>query len=711
MIAIWSRAARTPGTCRCITCATSSAAVARRAGAAGIRRSWLGIPTSTFVYTAVFTAGLAIDAKSKRNRNEQWETAFEQLRGEMSRAPSRNYTNGPNEKVKKKSRTETIEDLLSKDVDWDMIQRLAGMELTEDEIFDNRQFEADVDHIPESLWNLLAYDSRLPDVSRQAPEWPANTGPDLIPHYLPPQSLWSPEHLRWTAIRRRQTWKKLAIQELSVGLLIHSLLAHTKVSELPEEAFAPLSTHIQSISLLSQNENQAARLKIKNDIAMMANMPIDCSPDEIYNAKVQTNGPAIPVYHQDSDGDFYSITQQMNTAIQNLIMNVKNDPKHRRGESLRLVTAKICHNLLVSSAAPDVQTINILLTGYKKRSQPKIVNSIIAAFYACKIRPNEITCATILDHYVQWNQPDRFSNFVAQMRGLKNALMLARPDITINEVGESRLIRVADNKVYQKVYPTPVVFNALMLGVLKFAGFERAVDIYFEMKEDGWGLDTLGLSHYLKDCVGRADWNGGLIIWQEIASIKHKIKPAHMANAYANMLSLASVTGNTVAYNQLLTDIVRKGYDRQRIMEQVMMTTRDVSEYQNNTAPAWTADNLLIAVSDYLDHKPSSNEEVVPESAFEEGVDEAFWARNPTPSDVSDLHDSARNDTMPDQDPDEIWQAWMQHELGVGEPMVQKPTPKPTPEPVVEEPKSDGKRTSKSRDKQQRSRNGDRFPD
>ena len=220
-------------------------------------------------------------------------------------------------------------------------------------------------------------------------------------------------------------------------------------------------------------------------------------PEDIMTIRSGPKFSAEPDYMQDADGDFHHIAEQLNTAIRNIFDEYQD--KRKDTTQLAIATAKICHNLLISSAAPNLQTFNILLTGFQKWERPRLVRSVIAAWDDCKIRPNEITCVAILDHYVEANRPDDFSRFVAKMRGAGDAHMLAHPDITINEASEGRLIRASDTKVFQKVYPTPMVFHSLMHGVLRFAGFDRAMDIYYEMKDDGWGLDMGALSRFLDD--------------------------------------------------------------------------------------------------------------------------------------------------------------------------------------------------------------------
>jgi hypothetical protein len=665
------------------------------------------MPTSTFVYTAVFAAGLTMDAKAKRNRSRQWTTAFDQLRDEIERTvipeggPGGEHAYDEDESIGVGSFV-SIEEMFPEGINWDIIYRLSGMELEQEALplhrksgirsesdpdlgLPEQQSITDLENLSESLWDLLRYDSRMP----LAPvmEWPANTGPDLVRHNLPPQSLWAPDHMRWRALRKRQIQKKLIIQELSVGVLIYTLLDCTHAAQLPLDAVASLSPHLLKVARLNDKKRNRYRCQIIDVINTLYTLPKDTPPDEIKRVR-DTFNVAIPQYHQDADGDFYSICQQMNGAIKDIIAQ-----RHLDDVGIGLAAAKICHNLLVSTAAPDVQTINMLIAGLGRWRRPELVDTVISASEACKIRPNEITCAAVLNHYIQTDRPHSFSKFVGRMQANGNGLMLARPDVSINEKSEGRLVRFGE-KVKQKVFPTPVVFNTLMLGVLKFAGFDRAIEVYYAMKEEGWGLDILGLSHLLEDCIRRADWEGGSYVWEEISSIKRRVKPDHMSKAYAQMLSLCSVTGKTVAFNQVLRDLVRRGFDRKRILSSAIGTTQLSSERTESVTPPMTADNLMIAVSDYLGESRwpgqygtpaartgDTHRGELPGSFFDEvSYDEATGHRDAT------NNKPRRYPPPPVKDAEEAWAVWMQHELGEPvkqdlqsheEPQARNPEPPP----------------------------------
>ncbi|KAF1939385.1 hypothetical protein EJ02DRAFT_456983 [Clathrospora elynae] len=647
MLAILSRARQNPGTCRCISCVSSANAVAGRGGRAALRGSWaFGTPTSTFVYTTIFAAGLAVDAKVKAARNKQWDQAFEHLR-EVMDSPTRGEGAKETEAASERRGQHclTLEHLPS-DLNWQAMHRIVGMELVDDHVLRKPEMPSQVYDVLEAAWDDLRFDSRFPGA--QSLEWPANTGPDLVPYNLPPQSLWAPDTMRLTAMRRRHTWKKLALQELSTALLVHNLISRANLPRFSSTAsfdLETLSPEIHKVSSLTEAQGQQARADILESIEKLHKTMVDSPAEDVVKARIHMDHPAIPRYFQDADGDFYGISKQMNEGIKRLLQQ---KPKGN-DQSEALAILKICHNLLVSSASPDLQTFNILLAGFKRWRRPQLVDDVIASFYVNKIRPNEMTCREILGYYIFEKRPVDFSRFVARMRGVGDALMLANPNITVNEASHDRLIRISPDKIYQKVHPTPMVFDSLIGGVMTFAGFDRALDIYYELKADGWGLHVQGLTRLLSDCIRRADWEGAIYLWEEINSIKATAKPKDMAKAYYHMLSLCSITGNTVAFNQILNEVAKGGFDRKSILDAAIRTTRRAQKPKGYLAPAWAADNVMIAVSDYIsDAKPSDfGAECGDEAMFEQNV--------PDTTEDTEAHMA---------DTKVAWASWVEHEFG-----------------------------------------------
>ncbi|KAI4913180.1 hypothetical protein J4E85_010913 [Alternaria conjuncta] len=665
MRAIWSRATSNPGTCRCISCVSNTGALARRSGQTALRRTRaIGTPTSTFVYTTIFAAGLAIDARAKAARNTQWEKAFSSLAESAG-------DGSPGERTKDTdTATDSVTlghgyhgltfDDLPDDFDWSALERIVGMELDEDPVLENQEIQSQIRDYAEL--EDLRFDSRFPGM--QLLEFPTNTGPELIRYNLPPQSLWAPDALRVNALQRRHSWKKLAMQELSTGLLIHELLHKNNVPRFDkawEVDSDNLSQQIQDVIAMNAVEREQARQNILEALENLHQIPVDSPPDVIAQARIHPDHPGIPEYYQDVDGDFYAITIQMNQSIQKLFES----DVHGNDRKEAVVLAKICHNLLVSSASPDLQTFNTLLVGFRQWRRRNLIDCVIPALNYNKIRPNEITCREILNHYasLRHGNPEDFSRFVARMRGVGDGLMLATPKVNVNEASHGRLVRVDEKKVYQKVHPTPMVFSSLITGVMRFAGFDRALDIYYEMKADGWGLDVQGLTRMLNDCLRRADWEGGLYIWGEISSIKARVNHEDMTKAYGQMIGLCSITGNTVAFNQILADISTEGFDREKILGLASRNEHVAKKKKLQLAPAWVADNVMIAASAYI--KDTRDADVKDALEGIDGDDNTtFIQGEPDDSDAHDAAGSTEDIADNTADPKEVWASWLEREFG-----------------------------------------------
>ncbi|KAF2003221.1 hypothetical protein P154DRAFT_429342 [Amniculicola lignicola CBS 123094] len=656
MQTLWSRAARNPSTCRCLLCASKNPAVARRAGIDGVGGAWrvFGTPTSTSVYTAIFTAGLVVDLHAKVRRNREWDAAFAALRDEASTRtlPDTDFEPFTGAESVEEAGPLTGDDTL-KGMDWGVISRQAGMVLHDNNA---RPTEGYANKAAKDLWELIPFDSKFP--SRQALEWPANTG--RTPNGFAPQSLWSTDALRIESLRRRQTWKKLVFQELAIGVLILQLLESAQTNQLPEESIRSIPQPIQDLARLTPQARRSLRETLSLDIDRINPMPAELAVDAVADIKATLKSTMRPKYYQDMDGDYHMVCEQMNKAVRELLQN----PTTVSPQQKAVTIAKICYNLFTSSSAPDVQTFNILITGMKRWRKVDMVDHVIAALYGCYIRPNELTCSAVLDYYINLNQPDKFSHFVKKMRGIDGrALMLARPDVNITENCEGRLIRINENIVIQKVTPTPMVFRTLIRGALKFAGLNRALEIYYDMKNDGWGLDVLGLNHFLLECVRLRDWEAGLYVWEEISSIKASAKEFQMNLVYPVMLSLCAVTQNDGAYTVILREIIKRGCQVKAIIDKVEKVVYKQTKARSTFHPGTTTNGAADAVVSYLDSlSPGTLEAEETGQTDQDVISDSEAILNDLPT-VVNIEEEEAKPTAP-LDPEDMWRIWLERELG-----------------------------------------------
>lgn len=410
------------------------------------------------------------------------------------------------------------------------------------------------------------------DVGTPRREWPANFGPELDADNLPPQSLWASDKIKQKALNRRWTPKKMRMSDASVVSLVSRFMLAAGLHSQTPAALESLPEAIRPFACLEKEDLESA---IQEALVTIENIRGSHFWQEGDN--LSTLVP-YPYYQHDHHGTFRAIGRSRDDSIYSLFDEHFSSPQEFPLPSL---LASISHNLLTSTAAPDCRTYNILLTGLSRSKADDLFDDTVESLYVTKIRPNETTCATILTNYTRRGLADKFFDFVGRMRGTHSGgLMLARPDIDIDEVNETRL-RIhprRPEKIIQKVHPTPKVFSALVGGLLKFEGFERALQTCVVMKKDGWGLDEKGWTSFLRDCVGRKDWNAGLGIWEVMQTLGIQGRKSLDQRSYATMLALCAVCGKQGVFENVFGEAIAAGWRQKELLATASGVRRRVEE-------------------------------------------------------------------------------------------------------------------------------------
>ena len=550
----------------------------------------------------MFAAAAIADGRSKRKRNEQWDKAIEGVKQEL-------------------------EDL-GEGVDGGLlgVERAAEMTVQHSQASEDLPQEVGREgriQSPEpklepplapptgktaDLSEFLQYDTLLPGTPR--PAWPANTTSDSIPAFLPPQSLWSSDKIRQEALQRPRSWKKIAVQELAIAKLVHRLILNSGLDKLEKKVKDGLPGTVRE--LVKEGEARGSRSKARDGLTEIVGlleetcrMKIDSSIRLIEEAEAARRAYAyIPTYLRDNRSSTSSEPSfPLNQSLKTIFDSVTWDsPLPLKQEAI----AKICHNLLVSSSPPTTHTFNILLLGFSKWAMNKRCDDVIRAIDDAKVRPNEITCAAILEHYLGANDPEGFSRFVGRMTGWGNPLMMARWDVNVTDESRNRLVvdESRPGKVGQKVFPTPLVFGSLLRGVLRFVGFEGAMRVYEDLKCEGWGVDVRMLVELIRDCALVGHWVDGYLLWEEFRFLrsKFKISPPNSSSAsssssssssafpldtdmeslYACMLVLCKRGKKEGAYTEVFNEAMRLGLDEGRLESAVERVLRKSRYLRNN---------------------------------------------------------------------------------------------------------------------------------
>lgn len=545
MQTVWSRIAQTRASCRCPSCAATASGIARRATTATGKRPQRYFTSSTFVYSGIFAAAATTDAVIKEDRRKRWDEAIADLKhglGAESAQDEPRYKQG-------------------------LLQEPSH--LTKEEPFPMSE--------PDEIEAIFEKAQPI----QRGPIWPASTGIDLNRHNIPPQSIHAKSFARERAARRKWTIKKLHTVELSIEkFVLRTLLylddrglregAMNSLPELFRQAFHKPRSELEQ--MLSHTQTQLSEVR---------------SVDPQQDSGLSERRTVFTRYEQDDFGRFHQTSEELNDSLQALFEKPR-DHTH----AFNSLLAKVAYNLAISSAPPSLACYNSLLTGlHKQGGDTHVMRYAIECMRESHIRMNETSFITILDHYTQTDNSKGFKKFVGLMRGMHNGLDLARPDVKINKASQSRLFLVPGpngDKVIQKPYPVPSVFEALIRGVLHFNGFMSALQICQSMGQEGWGLSIRGLTPLLTECVWAGNWESGNAVWQQIKLVQkksewHKRAEKIHLSTYATMLRLCNVSGQQYAYHSVFDEALRTGYSQSllmnRLVSDVPISRYHISQY------------------------------------------------------------------------------------------------------------------------------------
>ncbi|KAK0270301.1 hypothetical protein LTS00_016992 [Friedmanniomyces endolithicus] len=535
MHTLWTRVAQTRGTCACPQCVHSVHGLGRRATASATQRIPKYLTSSTLFYSGVFAAAATWDAGAKKQRREQWDRAIADVKHELGRA---------RDNVARGSHNARPED--------DAHTAPATTPLTPD-----------------------AFDDIAPQKGRSL--WPTNTGPELMVHRLPPESIYATGD-------PQITFRATEVESEEAGDL---------PVEYRDKMFLPIPE--LKVSLYGKMEDLDRITETDADLTGWRRSPEDVP---------------LSSYHQDDNGMFHDTARQLNSCLQDLFRK-----QGHQTATVPALLAKIAYNLSISSAPPNIETYNTLILGLSEVKKYQLVDRVIGSMRRTHMRPNEVTNAAVLNHFTTTNNAADFVTRVELMRGKYCGLALARPDIHINEAGVARLRRVEregkEDKVIQLPYPTPNVFGALIRGVLRFSGFDTALSICKGMGHEGWGLCLSGLTPLLEHCADYGDWTSGLAIWGQIQALRLRSLQRHAERrgesekvpmtAFAAMVRLCSKAGQKDVFEEIWAHALRAHEGSARKLVELVKVQNEAA------ARAWAERPAAGLIGDEQGNKPVGN--------------------------------------------------------------------------------------------------------
>lgn len=489
MQTLWSRVAQVRGACRCPQCVPSVQGVSRRATASATRRIPRYLTSSTLWYSGIFAVAATFDAGFKQQRREKWDKAIAEVTEELAGASP----------VIAEEKREEFDVRTAEGVEGDEIRFIP---------FTAEEGEEELQYAD----------------GRTRADWPTNTGAPLFNKHLPLTSIYAEDWQRSDAEMYRWTPKKLAMARTSVDILLLELMhelrktndSHLAAESVPVEDVPALRQNLEGLVKQITDKQNRMRILRRADYEM-THYTLPDAPD--YKLAIPEDENAICNFVEDSENRFRATQRDLNYSIRHIFKQYSEDRISKPG-----LLGSIIYNLHSSSAPPNLHTFNTLLLGFSRASQPNSFRRVLSSFRRCHMRPNDLTLATVLNHFAAIDDAARFAYWIDMLRGGQNGLALARPNVRIDDESRKRLIPHPENpqKVLQLPYATPLVFGSIIAGVLKFTGFEAALQTCRSMGQEGWGLCMAGLTPLLHDCVHRGDWRSGLAVWRQIQELKKR---------------------------------------------------------------------------------------------------------------------------------------------------------------------------------------------
>ncbi|KAL8850375.1 MAG: hypothetical protein Q9221_004695 [Calogaya cf. arnoldii] len=283
-------------------------------------------------------------------------------------------------------------------------------------------------------------------------------------------------------------------------------------------------------------------------------------------------------------------------------------------DSITRLLPKICYYLLTFSTPPTIHTYNLLISEFAGARRDDLIHYVICCMSRTHMRPNEITLAESLRHYVRTNDQFRFDRHVQRMDGFDEGIEEAHPSLDIPSILKFqyrvRVIRFilgkpvdtyydltgldrsdvlalkeeARVKVYEKPRRNLEVYQALIQGALYFHGMSEAIKHYRTMISEGWEPDQEILLSILHRCRKDREWEAGIAVWRQLQTLDESIDQ----RGFVLMLQLCQdcnrhehiqeILGSGIAHGVLPATVLEMGWQSVMTHPNANATIKTVSE-------------------------------------------------------------------------------------------------------------------------------------
>ena len=557
MQTVWSRAAQAQRICNCPSCVSATNAIARRATTITARRT---VPVGNVftVSLSSLAAGLAFaDSRKKDKRREQWDKVIAEARAAVEATD-----------IQQQSRLAALSDE----------GRAEALDLDEMRVAKQLRIDSKKE-LPEiQAWDVEGSEERdqwLPIAVKRTDTWldvfdwareqrklrekygfQNWKGPPLIVLRSLSNVQLNNLLLEGRVLRRlyggpdcnkfksryqfHYSMKQIRKYEWSVARLVLKLLLYG--SERSLQPFCP------SYSLLCdvlRGEEFEARLAYVNERLRALSAP------NSRNSRYEDfECPQSPNY--DCIGaEAYEQTTALNMSLKKLLGAMKQET------DLSNVMSWICYDLLTARSPPNIDTYNMLLLHFSKFDKGYLVKAVLTSMRESHIEPNEISLKTILRFHTTTKNGIGFSVCWQRMEGFHLARRLAHPEDGIHPAlkGRYRIVGKNQDTIIERARKNAQVYEALIVGAIRFLGAQIAMHYYRNMISEGWSPGPGIFLALLQDCCLRLDWKLGSAVLEQLESTAKKMDTL----TYEWMLRLCQCCGQQEIFDRIMLNGVLCG--------------------------------------------------------------------------------------------------------------------------------------------------------
>ncbi|KAL1967926.1 hypothetical protein VTN77DRAFT_2343 [Rasamsonia byssochlamydoides] len=546
MQGLWSRAAQSSSTCRCVSCLSTAASgvTSRTTTAAARRRLRLGNAV-TALYSSIFAGAALADAKAKDKRRHEWEQKIAAVKEEV------------NQLVDEENR---------------ILEALASRRARQQNAYrplQTRRFSTTTPRLEISQAERYGVRESAPldaaGYHDQVPDDPNSSSSDLedplfdYAENTDEEGSRSDRSFPWATgdILRIKAIQKLALKQLAIRFMLRPVIAHN-YSGLPMDYAADFSLPQFSASELL-NELNSIRRRIRA-LKYSEDEPFDDLAQDIHIRQYQ---------------ELRAQRDKLDAELQNDINLYLN-----KQMSLPELLLRISNNLISGEDPDRPRAFQLMIMAFTKTRQNDLVDLVLRA-----VIPNlfELTTPLIVSTLTYFRKSKNlkdFDQFLQMLRGEGYPVNLRSMTLY-----EKKVINGVEITVPPQASCNPVIYGTLIAAALRFDQADRAEAWLQAWRATGFLDNFSTLCAFLRFYTVRKDWDNGLYtLLRALAfmtsSISHPEK--RIERLIVHMVHFCDSCGQEDVAATLIDAAVHSGFDWKVAFKQ-----RDISSEFDPTFQRW----------------------------------------------------------------------------------------------------------------------------